>query len=64
MTVIFFVFVLGGAQVVPDENTHAIDPSVRIVRRRAFFHREQLVSVIFHDGVEIIEEEAFLCAHL
>ena len=40
--------------------THAvIDPSVNTVRREAFDHREQLVSVIFHDGVEIVEYEAF-----
>ena len=53
----------------PDEITHAIiDPSVKTVRRRAFYNRwrwwqylsrQQLVSVIFHDGVEIIEKEAF-----
>lgn len=40
--------------------THAIiDPSVNIVRRHAFEDRGRLVSVIFHDGVEIIEEGAF-----
>ena len=40
--------------------THAvIDPSVNTVRRRAFAGRQHLVSVIFHDGVEIIEEYAF-----
>ena len=54
-----FVY-LGGEQVVPDEITHAIiDPSVNIVRRRAFYRRRRLVSVIFHDDVEIIEWEAF-----
>ena len=54
-----FVY-LGGDQVVPDEITHAIiDPSVKTVRRRAFANRRRLVSVIFHDGVEIVEEEAF-----
>jgi hypothetical protein len=53
-----FVYV-GGEQEVPLGVTHAvIDPSVSIVRRRAFIHR-YLVSVIFHDGVEIIEAEAF-----
>ena len=50
----------GGDQQVPDEITHAIiDPSVKIVRARAFYGRWQLISVEFHDGVEIIEEEAF-----
>ena len=54
-----FVY-LGGDQVVPDGVTHAIiDPSVKIVPRRAFSYRRQLVSVIFHDDVEIIGEEAF-----
>ena len=54
-----FVY-LGGDQEVPDGVTHAvIDPSVNIVRRRAFYNRRRLVSVIFHDGVEIVEEEAF-----
>ena len=54
-----FVY-MGGEQEVPDGVTHAvIDPSVKTVRWRAFLNRRQLVSVIFHDGVEIIEEEAF-----
>ena len=55
-----FVF-LGGNQEVPSRVvTHAIiDPSVKIVRRRAFYRRYVLVSIIFHDGVEIIETEAF-----
>ena len=54
-----FVY-LGGDQEVPREITHAvIDKSVNTARRRAFADRRQLVSVIFHDGVEIIEEQAF-----
>ena len=54
-----FVY-LGGDQFVPDGVTHAvIDPSVNIVRRGAFSYRRRLVSVIFHDGVEIIEGWAF-----
>eukprot|EP00986_Skeletonema_menzelii_P004536 scaffold1552_cov151-Skeletonema_menzelii.AAC.1 len=54
-----FVY-MGGDQEVPDGVTHAIiDPSVKIVPRRAFSYRRQLVSVIFHDGVEIIEDDAF-----
>ena len=54
-----FVY-LGGNQEVPAGVTHAvIDPSVKTVRRRAFFCRRQLVSVVFHDGVEIIEAGAF-----
>eukprot|EP00986_Skeletonema_menzelii_P004535 scaffold1551_cov74-Skeletonema_menzelii.AAC.1 len=54
-----FVY-MGGDQEVPDWVTHAvIDPSVKIVPNMAFYNRRQLVSVIFHDGVEIIEEDAF-----
>ena len=54
-----FVY-LGGDQEVPGGVTHAIiDPSVKTVQRRAFYSRRRLVSVIFHDGVEIIEEGAF-----
>ena len=56
---VVFVY-LGGEQEVPYEITHAIiDPSVNIVRRRAFRNRRRLVSIIFHDGVEIIEADAF-----
>eukprot|EP00986_Skeletonema_menzelii_P015650 scaffold12326_cov86-Skeletonema_menzelii.AAC.1 len=51
---------LGGDQVVPRGVTHAIiDPSVKIVLRMAFYNRQQLVSVIFHYDVEIIEDDAF-----
>ena len=54
-----FVY-MGDEQEVPDGVTHAIiDPSVKTVRRMAFYQRRQLVSVIFHDGVEIIEAFAF-----
>ena len=54
------IFVYLGEQRVPYGTTHAIiDPSVNIVRRGAFAYCYQLVSVIFHDGVEIIEEHAF-----
>mmetsp|Transcript_23573 Transcript_23573/g.38407 ORF Transcript_23573/g.38407 Transcript_23573/m.38407 type:complete len:325 (-) Transcript_23573:1947-2921(-) len=54
-----FVY-MGGNQVVPRGVTHAIiHPSVKIVPRRAFSYRRQLVSVIFHDDVEIIEDDAF-----
>ena len=54
-----FVY-MGGDQVVPDEVTHAIiDPSVKSVQRGAFSYRRQLVSVIFHDGVEVVEAGAF-----
>ena len=54
-----FVY-LGGEQEVPRGVTHAIiDPSVKTVRRGAFAHRQHLVSIIFHDGVEIVEGGSF-----
>ena len=54
-----FVY-LGGNQEVPAGVTHAvIDPSVKTVRRLAFANREHLVSITFHDCVEIVEEYAF-----
>ena len=50
-----FVY-MGGDQHVPDGVIHVIiHPSVKIILRRAFHHRRQLVSVAMHDGVEIIE---------
>jgi hypothetical protein len=50
----------GGEQDVPAHVTHVlIDRSVKIIRRAAFHFRGQLVSVEFHDGVEIIMEGAF-----
>eukprot|EP00986_Skeletonema_menzelii_P009414 scaffold4281_cov167-Skeletonema_menzelii.AAC.1 len=54
-----FVY-MGGDQRVPDGVRRArIHKSVKIVPKRAFFYREQLISVEFHDDIEIIEELAF-----
>ena len=54
-----FVY-MGGDQQVPDGVRRArIHKSVKIVRARAFQNRQNLISVEFHDGIEIIEEEAF-----
>ena len=51
---------MGGEQVVPRDVTRVIvDQSVKIIPRRAFFKRKHLVSVEFHDGVKIIEGQAF-----
>ena len=56
-----FVY-MGGDQQVPDGVRRAkIHISVKIVRARAFKDRRQLIYVEFHDGVEIVEEEAFYC---
>jgi hypothetical protein len=55
-----FVY-LGGDQVVPDDVTHVIiDRSVKIIPRGAFRLREQLVSVKMHEGIEKVEEDAFI----
>ena len=56
-----FVY-MGGDQQVPDGVRRArIHKDVKIVHARAFYHRRQLISVEFHDGIEIIEEYAFYC---
>eukprot|EP00986_Skeletonema_menzelii_P012350 scaffold6796_cov142-Skeletonema_menzelii.AAC.1 len=56
-----FVY-MGGDQQVPWGARRArIHRSVKIVPREAFYYREQLISVEFHDDIEIIEEEAFEC---
>ena len=54
-----FVY-MGGDQQVPDGVRRArIHKSVKIVPRGAFYRHRQLISVEFHDGIDIIEEEAF-----
>eukprot|EP00986_Skeletonema_menzelii_P013238 scaffold7578_cov192-Skeletonema_menzelii.AAC.2 len=56
-----FVY-MGGDQQVPDGVRRArIHKSVKIVPKRAFQYREQLIYVEFHDDIEIIEEQAFFC---
>ena len=58
-----FVY-MGGDQRVPNGVRRArIHKSVKIVRANAFENRQQLVSVEFHDGVEIIETNAFRCCY-
>ena len=54
-----FVY-MGGDQRVPDGVRRArIHKSVKIIRKLAFYHRWYLISVELHDGIEIIEENAF-----
>ena len=36
-----------------------VHPSVRVICGKAFIGRERLISVEFHDGVEVINEEVF-----
>eukprot|EP00984_Skeletonema_dohrnii_P006845 scaffold2435_cov92-Skeletonema_dohrnii-CCMP3373.AAC.9 len=51
---------LGGDQEVPLNVEHVvIDRSVKIIPAKAFYDRRELVSVKFHDGVEVIEKYAF-----
>ena len=55
-----FVY-MGGHQEVPEHVRRArIYEDVNIIRRLAFYNRRHLLSVEFHDGVEIIEENAFM----
>ncbi len=54
-----FVY-MGGDQEVPDGVRRVrIHLSVKIIRARAFYRRRNLIYVEFHDGIEIIEEDAF-----
>ena len=56
---IIFVY-LGRDQDVPQDVTHVrVDKSVKIIPRAAFAGRRNLVSIEMHDGIEIIEEDAF-----
>ncbi len=51
---------MGGDQEVPDGVVRArIHKSVKIISARAFQNRRYLISVEFHDEIEIIEEGAF-----
>ena len=55
-----FVY-MGGEQRVPGRVKRArIHEDVKIIRAGAFQFRRRLISVEFHDGVEIIEKDAFL----
>eukprot|EP00986_Skeletonema_menzelii_P011565 scaffold5994_cov75-Skeletonema_menzelii.AAC.2 len=54
-----FVY-MGGDQQVPDGVRRArIHKSVKIVPKRAFYKRRQLIYLEFHDDIEIIEKLAF-----
>ncbi len=51
---------MGGEQEVPRHVTHVrVHKSVKIIRMRAFLGCINLVLIEMHDGVEIIEQEAF-----
>eukprot|EP00984_Skeletonema_dohrnii_P010258 scaffold3998_cov153-Skeletonema_dohrnii-CCMP3373.AAC.25 len=54
-----FVY-MGGDQEVPDDVVRVrIAKSVKIIPSRAFYHRQRLIDVELHDGIEIIKERAF-----
>eukprot|EP00986_Skeletonema_menzelii_P001729 scaffold470_cov77-Skeletonema_menzelii.AAC.1 len=54
-----FVYMGGDQQVPMGVRRARIHKSVKIVPRRAFYCRQQLIYVEFHDDIEIIEECAF-----
>eukprot|EP00985_Skeletonema_marinoi_P010521 scaffold4934_cov69-Skeletonema_marinoi.AAC.1 len=54
------IIFLSGEQEVPhDVRRVIIDQSVKIIPKKAFYQRQQLVSVKMHDGVEIVGRWAF-----
>ena len=53
-------FIYTGQEDVPDNVIHIrIHTSIGVIRVRAFFQRERLISVEFHNGVKVIKEKAF-----
>jgi hypothetical protein len=53
-------FVYTGQENVPDGVIRVrVHPSIRVIRARAFFRQSRLIGVELHDGIEVIEEEAF-----
>jgi hypothetical protein len=53
-------FVYTGQANVPEGVIHVrVHPSVRVIRAKAYLRQSQLINVDLHDGLEVIEEEAF-----
>ena len=53
-------FVYNGQENVPDGVIRVkIHPFIKVIRARAFFRPTRLMSVELHDGLEVIEEQAF-----
>jgi hypothetical protein len=53
-------FVYTGQEDVPDGVIRVrVHPSVRVIRARAFLEQTTLIGVDLHDGIKVIEEEAF-----
>eukprot|EP00985_Skeletonema_marinoi_P013197 scaffold6520_cov140-Skeletonema_marinoi.AAC.1 len=60
---IIFVY-MGGDQEVPEDVRRVrIDKSVKIIPSRVFDHRQHLLHVEFHDGIEEIGKWAFNCCY-
>jgi len=53
-------FVYTGQENVPDGVIHVrVHPSIRVIRAKAFLRQIRLISVDLHDGLEVIEMDAF-----
>jgi len=53
-------FVYTGQENVPDGVIRVrVHPSIRVIRAMAFFEQSRLISVDLHDGLEVIEKQAF-----
>jgi hypothetical protein len=53
-------FVYTGQENVPDGVIHVrIHPSIKVIRAKAFLRQSRLISVELHDGLEVIEKDAF-----
>ncbi|KAK1734987.1 hypothetical protein QTG54_014447 [Skeletonema marinoi] len=57
----YYVFTGRDGDVVPRDVTHVrIDKSLKVIPRRAFYCRRNIIEVVFDVGVETVEEYAFL----
>jgi hypothetical protein len=54
------IFVYTGQENVPDGVIRVrVNPSIKVIREKAFFQQTRLIGVELHNGIEVIEEEAF-----
>ena len=54
------IFVYTGQENVPDGVIHVrVHPSINVICVKAFLRQSRLMSVEFHDGLKVIEEDAF-----
>ena len=53
-------FVYTGQENVPDGVIRVrVHPSIKVIRAKAFFEQYRLISVELHNGIEVIEKQAF-----